>query len=527
MRRAVGFFAFLLMAFALPAQQPTDSGEEAVAARYVAYALKATEEGRWRDAETILTRASDFAGVSSDLSYYLALSRRKLGRPIGSVLDAVNRSLESGRWSIRSADDARLLAAECYLDVCAYDEALSVLEEGAADADSVFLALRALRGSGDTARFRQRLREALASFPRDARFLRLVFETAGPGPADDADERLVALALERVPFLLESDRFLAVCAAPYVRDLESRRRFVAAYRAVPPVSEKSIPIALELGLLRDRDAVEELFSLSSIDAALLSDTYARLRDQDARSSFDRKAARFTGTLSVDSNADDRPEALVDYVEGETAAFSYDADQDGLLEWKIFFSDGLPSRASIVLSVEKTAGDLTVPARPVADSERVRADLKWERYPYVESITVGSSTFRFSPVGFPFAPVRLIPLYPESSVFLPKIDFVAPRLTERSLYSSVSVLERPGSLMAGSTERCEYSAGTILRSTETVRGATLAATQYRDGFPVVRRMDLDLDGRIETIARFKQNTFEIGSTETDFDGDGVFEKDEHK
>jgi hypothetical protein len=530
--RAFGFFAFLVLAAASFAQDASASGEEAVAARYLSYARAAAGEGRWADAETVLERASDFASASSDLSLGLAEARRKLGRPLGSVLEAARRALEAGRWTYGSPDEARLLEAECLLDLRLYDEALSVLSKSAAGPETELLRLRALRGSGDPARYALRMKDALGAYPRDPRFAALLFRSVGKRPKSSEELRLATLAVSRLPFLLDQDPFLAVLAAPFVPDPEERRRLVAAYRAVPPSDAASLPAALDLGLVEENDAVDELFAREVLDHRLIEEVYSLLRSESARERFRSSLAEFSGVVFDDAEGDGRREAETRYAKGAIVSFDYDADQDGLPEWSIRFSAGLPVSADVVISTsepdsDRVYGSASLPARPVQETEIAKAEISWERYPYVAAVRLGDRLFGFPPAGFPFAPVRLAPIAPSSETRFPAVDARMPRLTERSLFSFASSLERPGGLAPGSVERIEYSGGTPLRSFETLAGRQIARTDYEAGFPLLRRVDFDQDGRFETAERYRKRSFELESVETDFDGDGVFEKERIK
>lgn len=524
MKFALGFFAFIVFASASSAQDASTMGEGAVAERYLAYALKAADEGRWLDAETVLDRAADYASASSDLSYLLAEARRRLGRPIGSVLEAARRALEATRWSKRTSDDARLLEAECLVDLRLFDEALSVLSDCAPGADAELLGLRALRGTGDIPRYLLRMRDALSAYPRDARLVRLLFRSAEKSPKNAEELRLIALSLSRLSFLLDSDPFLAVLASPFVADPAERRRLVAAYRAIRPSDFESLPAALELGLVEENDAVEELFIQQDLDHRLIAETFGLLRSEEAISRFRERLASFSGIIAEDGDRDQRRESEARYERGEIRSYLYDADQDGVFEWSIRFADGLPVDAFVVLAVDSSPDSPALPSRPVSEADRLRAALSWERYPYLAAVRVGDRVFGFPPAGFPFAPVRLSPVVPSSAVRAPKTDTLTPRLTERSLFSFAAWLERPGTLAQGSIERIEYSGGVPLRSIESLDGRPLAYVDYEGGFPLQRRADFDQDGRFETIERYKKHGFDVDYIESDFDGDGIFEKE---
>jgi hypothetical protein len=307
-------------------------------------------------------------------------------------------------------------------------------------------------------------------------------------------------------------------------DPAERARTVSSYRASPSPVTESIPPALRLGLVLDEDAIGELFSSGRLDLGLLVETYELLRTEESRRIFLSTVESYSGTITGDADRDAVPESEIDYVRGEPRLFTYDPDQDGIPEWRISFSHGMPSVASVGVSSDQSAAGRGLPARPTADTDRQTAEVAWERYPYVSSAAVAEWKFGFPPVAFPFAPVQLRPLVPGAAMILPSVDTVAPRLTERSLYSFASWLERPGSIAAGSVERIELFKGAPVRAFETLDGKVLSDTSYRNGYPVLRRMDLNYDGRIDTVERFKNSSFDSDSVETDFDGDGVFEKD---
>jgi hypothetical protein len=107
------------------------------------------------------------------------------------------------------------------------------------------------------------------------------------------------------------------------------------------------------------------------------------------------------------------------------------------------------------------------------------------------------------------------------------------LTEQLLLSYAYRIERPGRDFAGSVERIECKNGVVSSAKEYLGGRLVSETVYENGIPAFARIDLDLDGRMETIRRFRraaadesegvmERIFEIESVESDFDGDGAFE-----
>jgi len=527
----------LLLASIVHAQDETPQGLPAIAYRYRAYAIEAAEAGRWQDAEAILSGAVDYAGEVSDLSYLLALARLKLGRPVGSALEAVRRGLLVSRWDLYSVEKARLLEAECLIRVRAFGDALRSLGSAGYGAEVDYLSLLALRGQSDMHAYRSLMAAALANHPRDTRFPALLFKDAAKGPPSGEVLRLVDSALKGLYFLAETDPSLVLSAQAFLRDTEERKRLVASYRATPAPDPLSIPIAIELGLLDELEGIEELFSGSLISLSLLGSIHSTLRSEDSRSFFGVRANSFSGSILEDRDDDGWIESSAVYASGRLESYAHDADQDGIPELELVFSRDLPVRGSLVFEISGYTGENlsgvgghstdsgSLPSRPVDAGGPERLHLEWERYPYLERAESGSTMYYFGPASFPYSPVQLIPLYsglPAATPRFPVPDFVSPRMTERSLVSFALALERKGKFAADSVERIQFSKGTPWKAVERSGGHIIAETDYRNGHPLERRLDLDADGHFETLQRFTASDPEPDESETDLDGDGIVE-----
>jgi len=527
----------LLLASIVHAQDETPRGLPAVASRYRAYAIEAAEAGRWEDSETILSGAADYADDASDLSYLLALARLKLGRPVGSALEAVRRGLLVSRWDLYSAEQARLLEAECLIRLRAFGEALRSLGGAGHSADADYLTLLALRGQSDLHGYSLLMDSALADHPRDTRFPALLFKEAAKGQPSAEELRLVDGALKRLYFLAETDPSLVLSAQAFIRDAEERKRLVASYRATPAPAALSIPIAIELGLLDEAEGIGELFSGTPLSLTLVRSTFSTLRTEESRTLFGRMANAFSGSILEDGDDDGWIESSAVYASGRLESYAHDADQDGISEFELVFSQGLPVKGSLVFTdpdylglgpsglEADSARSVSLPSRPVEAGGPERLGLEWERYPYLGRAESESSVYYFGPASFPYSPVQLVPLYPGIPASTPRVpvpDFVSPRMTGRSLVSFAVALERRGCLTADSVERIEFSRGTPWKAVERSGGRIIAVTDYRNGVPGTRRLDLDADGRYETIQRYAAQDKSPELSETDLDGDGIFE-----
>jgi hypothetical protein len=168
---------------------------------------------------------------------------------------------------------------------------------------------------------------------------------------------------------------------------------------------------------------------------------------------------------------------------------------------------------------------------------VKAVVFWERYPSVLRVEQGSETWLFAPGSFQFAPVVFEDLCPTDTydgLLLPQVNPHRSGLSRRMLHWFASALLRPCAEFAGA-EYILLERGMPVRAEVIVNGMTVSITDFENGSPVIQRLDLDRDGRMETIRRFRRAyTADLSvdelldyrhlveSSESDWDGDGIFE-----
>jgi tetratricopeptide (TPR) repeat protein len=542
MKTVLSFLFLAVLLCAAEAQTPVPepaAGDPAIAARYLAWAEEELAAGRVTQALAGLERGADYASVSADLLYLLAKTRKAASRPARTVLDACRAARENGRWSRYGDDLCRLLEAEVLIETRRYDEALALLETGESGRAPLFsssqpsgtrgalepaarrlsgpgalaLRLRCRKGLGHDREFILLMKEAMDTYPRDPRFLRLLFAFCRNHPPGSAalTRELVSLALGRLPFIVQDDPELSYLAAPYLADRLEAARFVAGYRALGNPNPASLPLALEQGLLDDEQAVTELFAAPprsgeiSLDRGLVLDVWNQLRAEEGRELMRRYLLGLSGVIKEDSDQDGVFEAFVEYRDGMPAEYRYDADQDGLNEWEIQFSAGLPSQGGF-----RSGG------------EDRKALIRWERYPAVLFTDLEGIRYIPRPSGFFFTPLQFQelvsggPLYPDRGAF----DAL---ITERSLLSFSVMTERPSAEFPGGIVRTQYVEEGISAESTWLNGKLVAEREFQLGWPVMERADLDNDGRMETLRHFSRGEYGvISASESDWDGDGLYE-----
>ena len=567
MRNLLGIMLFAFcgllanMSFsAPPVSANSGRGDAAVAERFVIWAEEAIEAGQWAQALTALERANDFADVSSDVSYLLAFVRSRNNQSRFLVLQALEKAIEVNQWRRYNEAQARLLQAEQLIAIRRFYAALDSLDVyrtlASETIDSALLRLRALKGLalaglefppaimpiGPAANFppttmpgvsppaalefRNRTLETMDRNPADPRPLRILFEYANRRRYPNEDDlALVEIALLRLPFLLEADPALAWMAVPFIGNLEEARRMLLAYRAgsfAPgqgfTPNPASIAPALNLGLLDDMDAVDELFASDQGEPVLDRDLIAAvgdlLRSDEGRDYLAERLHSFTGVITRDENLDGIPESRIVFRDGVLQTFYHDADQDGLADQVIAFDTGLPLRGEVL-------------ALPEAffDGDIERALVIWGRYPSVQQVITREEAFVFAPGNFHYSPIGFENLGASATfdgLLVPVRNHLSQGLTRRALVMSAVILERSCPEFEDGTERIYMRQGMPVLSEVRAGGLLISVTEFQNGFPVIQRVDLDRDGRMETVRRFRPGTNALKSSSSDWDGDGVFE-----
>jgi hypothetical protein len=525
---------FLLLALPAGGEESGVFGDAAIAQKYIVWAEGEISGGRTARALAALERGSDYAASSSDLSYLLALlrdmeGRKNAGVSRGAVLAACRQALETDRWDRYTAEAARMLEARVLVELRRCREALLVLQScDPRSADTVYWRLRALKGLGERSEFIARLTGALSSFPRDARFLRVFFDFASLNapPRNQAETSLMDSCLRRLPALLADDPDLAWLASPFMIDRELAQSYVAAYRAAGNVDSASIPAALRLGLVDGTRAVTELFAAieqSRIGKNLLLAVWDELPDEASRNAFRQNLSYLSVVIEEDEDRDGVVDGGTVFRGGMIEEYFFDADQDRIDDWRIYFARGVPDSAVIAVP---SAGTLLLPLRG-ADVDF--ALVQWEQYPAVLHVELAAARYIPRPADFFYTPLRFAPLVPpsaRSASFMYPLREAPQLLSERNLLSASVLMEKPSAEFKNGLERIELERSMPVKSRTIVNGREAAETEYRLGRAVISLIDLDLDGRKETRRTWFLSDGELLiRNERDGDNDGVYEYSE--
>ena len=533
---------------------------------YYQWAEEAVQESRWAEARSALERALDFTGVSSDISFLFACVLVHEGRSRQAVLGALEQAISTNRWVYHTEAEARFMAAEQLVTMRYYSAALAMLAEVPENIETAVLRLSALKkasvdSGADTGfdenftirgvEFRKYLLETMDRYPRDPRPLRIFFDYArGRIPDDEeplynsasdpgaADRNLMELALKRLPFLLETDPELAWMAAPFIKNTDEAFRLLSAYRTGSlsrsalnfKPHPSSIAVALNFGAVSDTQAAEELFghhensNVSAIDRDLILSVFALLRSEEDRNFFLQKLVSYSGIIPADDDEDGYPESRAVYTDGMLREYYYDADQDGIPDLFISFNNGDPQWAQMILTLDQNT---------LKDSAAL---ILWERYPSVLRVEFDKAVYFPRPADFQFSPVSFTELsgninYAGLLYPVPEFANIDPGLLRMLVFNSLQI-QRPSAEFEDAVEWIDLDRGIPWRATEILDGKPVSITEYEQGRPVLQRVDLDFDSRMETIRYFRKMEYSenellgyqkiVELSESDWNGDGLYE-----
>jgi len=509
------------------------TGDSAIAEKYRLWAEEAIAAGNWQRAMAALERAADFTDVSSDISYLTAVAYAQADESRRLILHNLEQAIQTGRWKYYTEAQARLFQADQLIVMRHYSAALETLAICASlegdNADIALLRLAALKGSGRNAEFRRHMHETLDHYPRDTRPLHILFRFAAEHkPADD--DALMNTAFTRLPFLLGIDPDLAWEAAPFISNADEARLLVASYRSASfrPKPASVIP-ALNLGLIDDFEAVDELFGFSSepvLDRYLITRVWELLRSEEGREYLAKKLRSFSGTITEDEDRDGYPESRAVYRQGVLQEYYYDYEQDSHDDLFIIFESGIPRWAEIVLL--PSSGTVS------PFNQNSRAFIFWEKYPAVQRTVLDKETCLYSPDYFRFTPIGFSETGASEStggLMYPRLYPGSRDINRRLMVSMAVNMYRPCSEFEGGVEHIHFQQGIPLRAEVTLNGLLVSVTEFENGMPFVQRIDMDVDGVLETVRRFRKITPgeftsseyrpRLESVENTRDGSGIF------
>jgi hypothetical protein len=534
-RRGLGTFLFLsalLVQGILAAEESDSAVNESLAAVYFSHADEAHRAGDEQGALQLVRESLSLSVRSADALYLLALVespgysadfslRRSRISPLEAAIDLDN-------FRVYTREDAVYLLCESLIGIGEFAKAEKILlasgDKPSLNPRGALLLAQCAYFAKRDAVYRQRLTDALKRFPDDPRIARFFLLHANATAKSAADGEAIGMLSRRFESLVAQDPEIFVLFSAFAQDREERARMLRRYRSAGAVSRRGTIESLRNGLAAETDLADEFWKSASgsqpLDYSEIREFYDLLASMSVREAFLERLRGFSGSLVQDDSGDGRPEIRSAFEQGELVEWTYDPDQDGEIDIRAYFSDGLPSRIETNLRGE-------------------RISFSYAQYPEVESAQwlAGGSTSVYEFGG--------------NSLNLPALSFRLPfraegltRLRQAKRDSGVSV-PTPDAMarMAISIEEkfdeadarglvqkrklTQLSGGVVLSYEEFSSGLPVLKREYRNGIPI-REMSVyhQPQGYWEVVTTFEktreQPYYRKLSLSMDADGDGIEE-----
>lgn len=398
----------LLLIFAqwsVSAQQaPAQSAQSArldnsLSAVYVTQSATALAAGDLKTVEGLLRVALEFDPKNSDAYYLQGEMYQKMGGKIPEAIKSYQSALDAANWSTYTDSECMLKLAPLLIRTKHYAQAADTLQGiGVSNAAYYLEYAHALAGMGNTFQASNLLQAAQNAYPSDANIA--VFRAA-IDPIFRAQLARRYLSASAVP---SSDKAVLAGLVIDTTDTATKGRLIALYEKSfgfsPQVYAQSLMIATSVTPAQiDNYVTSGLLS----DGALTEKLYAALPTGSAKSDLVGKIDAYTGTVNLDTNGDGIPEETATYRNGKLERLVVDPHQDGVPEYDISFSSGVPS--SVKLMIDGSPYTLTYGTYPFVAT--ASADTKGDQTTYTLdpervsfSLFGGKPTVPAAPASFP-------------------------------------------------------------------------------------------------------------------------------
>ena len=486
----------VLLALCLTVTPVSAQQDRKLGSVYMEQAAALFRSGDRNAARDLLSRAEQFLESSSDAEYLK-----------GSLLEGdsdlsgayFRRALALESWQYFSPADAvealipGLFARKRYDDLIRWAEDRVQLPRPDARILWMYAYAENQGGRHDTAV--AILREALVLFPRDENLYSLLFRIS-PEDRDRYGRRILEGGYPSGDNL---NRLLCTLL-PLMEKEEPRRALLALYDRLDlyclPVEVMKIRLN---GLVNpadlDRLAGAGLFR----DGILTRNLYETLAFDSQKTRLQSLFDGYTGPLEEDGDGDGIPELSMELRDGQPVSFCLDADQDGLFEARILYSQGHPSE---FLSQEPVSLRIRYDYYPWAEEMTVRRDERVTVYRIIPGNAAVPVELWTSPF-VSFAPEPLIPDWPVIQAASRSVALYLPGETS-PLEEYVPYFGHTGETRVYPSGKADFSRnffirqGLVFKETQDLVGGSAWDTirYYEEGFLRMITHDADEDSFYE-------------------------------
>lgn len=498
--------------FCQTTQNSASVANRRTAIRYLQLAKQNFSDKNWDEAVSASKIGLAYDDSIADLWYINAAAKMNRGDKKSEVLSLVSKSLAGGEWVDYNKDGARILYADLLCSTREFSEAVSVLDQNPFiySSDAEYIRAKAYyneRTAESIENARLKIDAARRVYPKDERFPRLFYsfeyELLNEKSDDEnynMDELVQKIAdsfFASISNYLKSDPEIELLASFFIENPEQKSRFVKAFNARGEKSPLYPALALELGLIDERSALDYFYDFSdkSVSLPVLRQFIKSIKDEENKKELCEYLNSYGGTLLIDTDGDLAVNMIVKYERGRPISISYDKNEDDENEWTSECDFGVPLNLSLASPPLKITYENWPFIRQIvynfysenSSSENVSFDIIADSLAWCPfSIEAEQTAKENLDIDF-FIPV------PED---LENLDLSGEKLINSAMSYTISSKERKNASV-----RVTLLNGFAQEATYSVDGKTYAVAKFENGLPVTRLVDMDGDGIFETVEEY--------------------------
>lgn len=497
---------FVVSALSLSGQSSAGTVNSAAALRVLERSSVLLGNGEWAQAGLEAAVGAGFAPELADFPYIRAVASLASGEARHTSIEYLYDALSAGRfWRMYNSADARVLLARLLAETGRPAAALEQLDnpDVRVSADADYARLLALYAADKQSERERLFLQALDRWSFDSRFPRLFFSREYLNHPNPQTVRIAEILLRRLYMWENEDRELLLLAVPFEPDPQLRIRNIRIFRGMGGADERypgagephalSALLALEYGLLDEREAVREFFSVTDENGSVIERSYLErlaglLGASESRLLLATLLSGFDGSVYEDRDKNSVPEVIVRYNDGRPVYAVFDPDQDGLPELEVFSELGSPVR--------------------IRSGGIGPAEIRYTAYPVVSVVTRGDREYAIKPGHLRWEPLRWsnLPMTVQGTRPFVLYDFRTGlnTLSDTMLLDHSAWYRMQDSDRIGGEVRVNLEQGKPLAAEYRLDGRVYAWSSYTNGRITMRMIDHDGDGRLETTELYDRN-----------------------
>lgn len=477
---------------------------------YLQAAAEFSTDKQWDKALFQAELGAAYLPSLADFHYIQARALVELGYPRADSLQHAYAALNPHlTWRLYDQQRASLLCVRLLIETQQFEPALMALKHiTEISADKDFYYASSLYGLGKQAQARAVIFSALQRYPFDFRFTKLFFAQESRYTITPAVKNFARQLISRMYIWQESHPELLVYSAPFAENPAEAIRRLKIYRSQYQAGLQNIDgkthssaiiLALKFGIIDERTAIDEFFSLVDPQANLKSIRYPPhitvyhphltelcrlITDEYLREELFQIMDGFSGVLYNDKNNDGIISTRTKFYQGRPLLSEFDPDQDGYPDYIVESNFGTPAR------ITGRQGSYV---------------LEYDMYPAVNQLFVGKKHYIFRPLALNWSPINQTPLSlnlvdntGEPAAFFtltlqPSADFPS----DGELLKTAVYFEHPKPNVENSRVRVYMDGGVPISAETGIHNRPYAVAQYRGGIISVQQIDRDGDDYFET------------------------------